>query len=33
MVHGFGPNLVVLGPKLVPTFRLGRRWADAGHDD
>ena len=27
MVHGFGPNLAVLGPKLVPSFSLrsGRR--------
>ena len=31
MVHGFGPNLAVVGPKLDPTFSLrsGRRQAGA----
>ena len=31
MVHGFGPNLAVLGPKLDPNFllQLGRRQAGA----
>jgi len=23
MVHGFGPNLAVVGPKLDPSFPLG----------
>ena len=33
MVHGFGPNLAVLGPKLDPSFslQLGRRQAGAGY--
>jgi len=31
MVHGFGPNLAVFGPKLDPSFSLrsGRRQAGA----
>jgi hypothetical protein len=31
MVHGFGPNLAVVGPKLDPSFSLrsGRRQAGA----
>src|ERR1700683_2150821 len=33
MVHGFGPDLAVVGPKLDPSFSLrsGRRQADAGY--
>ena len=33
MVHGFGPNLAVVGPKLDPSFslQLGRRQAGAGY--
>jgi hypothetical protein len=33
MVHGFGPSLAVVGPKLDPSFplRLGRRQAGAGY--
>ena len=33
MVHGFGPNLAVVGPKLDPSFslRLGRRQAGAAY--
>ena len=32
VVHGFGPNLAVAGPKLDPTFveQVGRRQAGAG---
>jgi hypothetical protein len=34
MVHGFGPNLTVLGPKLDPSFfeQVGRRQAGAAQE-